>query len=142
MDRFTRNYSIGLGVAVLALLGLWIASVWNPRVWELNDLLEADPYLSGYPYQFRVLSLSNGIATVSTPRSFEVPVVRFLAIIHPELAGAAEDDPRMIAAQQVLVDHQKKVQEMIATQPDVKAVLWELDTQWLADHGVQVQRRP
>ncbi|MGA7981215.1 MAG: hypothetical protein WCA32_13460 [Chromatiaceae bacterium] len=142
MDRFTRNYSIALGLALVALVALWVGSNWNPRVWELNDLLETDTSLSSYPYQFRVIALDNGIATLSTPRSFDVPAIRFLAIIHPELAGADPDDRRMVAAQQDLADHQKQAQALIARQPDVKAVRWRLDTEWLADHGVHMQGRP
>lgn len=142
MDRFTRNYSIALGLALVALVALWVGSNWNPRVWELNDLLETDTSLSSYPYRFRVIALDNGIATLSTPRSFDVPAIRFLAIIHPELAGADPDDRRMVAAQQDLADHQKQAQALIARQPDVKAVRWRLDTEWLADHGVHMQGRP
>jgi hypothetical protein len=142
MDRFTRNYSIVLGLALVALVALWVGSNWNPRVWELNDLLETDTSLSSYPYRFRVIALDNGIATLSTPRSFDVPAIRFLAIIHPELAGADPDDRRMVAAQQDLADHQKQAQALIARQPDVKAVRWRLDTEWLADHGVHMQGRP
>jgi hypothetical protein len=138
MDRFTRNYAIGLAIAVAALVAIWIASAWHPRVRVLNQLLQADPYLSAYPYHFRVLSLEHGIATMSTPRSFDFPVIRFLAIIHPELARAAPDDPQMMAAQQDLVNHQKKAQALISRQPDVKAVRWQLDTEWLSNHGVRL----
>ena len=138
MDRFTRNYAIGLGAALLALAGLWIYSVWSPRVWEINDILAADPALAEYPYPFRVVALDNGTATLSTPRSAEFPAMRFLALIEPSLANAAQDDPRMVAAQQALVDHQKRAMELVQSQPDVKSVRWELDARWLAARGVQL----
>jgi hypothetical protein len=136
MDSFTRNYSIVLGVIVLALVGWWISSSWQPGVWEINDQLEADPTLADYPYQFRVVALDDGVATISTPRSFDFPAIRFLEVIHPELAGKAQDDPAMIAAQQDLIDHQKRVQGLVLAQPDVQRVDWRLDVKWLADHGV------
>ena len=138
MDKFTRNYSIVLGVVVIALVAWWIASIWQPRVWEINDMLEADAKLAEYPYQFRMVSLDNGVATLSSPRNFKVPAIRFLEIIHPELAGLAQDDPKVIAAQQDLIDHQKRAQGLVLGQPDVERVTWQLDVQWLADHGVQV----
>jgi hypothetical protein len=138
MDRFTRNYGIGLAIAVAALVTFWVASAWHPRVRALNQLLQADPYLSAHPYQFRVFSLKDGIATMSTPRCFAFPVIGFLAIIHPDLTRAAQDDPRMMAAQQDLVNHQKKAQALISRQPDVKAVGWQLDTEWLTEHGVRL----
>ena len=52
----------------------------------LNDLLRADPQLAAYPYRFEVLSLENGVAEISSPRSAQVPVVQFLRLVHPELA--------------------------------------------------------
>ncbi len=137
MDRFTRNYSMILGVVLIAALALWVKSIWQPRVWELDDLLESDPQLSSYPYQFRLRSLEKGVAVLSTPRSFEVPAMRFLEIIHPNLATKSQDDPAMVAAQQELIDHQKRAMGLMLAQPDVQSVDWQLDTQWLADHGVQ-----
>jgi hypothetical protein len=138
MDSFTRNYSIVLGLIMLGLLAWWLSAIWQPQVWDLNEVLESDPVITEYPYQFRVVRFSDGVATLSTPRSFQVPAIRFLQIIHPELAGLDQADPGMIAAQQDLIDHQKRAQGLILAQPDVDSVTWELDVQWLADHGVQV----
>ncbi len=139
MDNATHNYSIGLIGATLVLLGFWLYSLWTPRVWELNDLLEAEPVVAAYPYAFRVTKFDDGIATLATPRSFNFPAIRFLPILEPELANLAQDDPRMVAAQQRLVDAQKRAMELVQAQPDVRGVRWELDIAWLADHGIQVQ---
>ena len=136
MDRFTRNYSIVLGLVLAAAVVLWVKSVWQPKVWELDEVLVSDATLASYPYQFRVRSLENGVAVISTPRSFDIPAIQFLQIINPKVAGKAQDDPEMIAAQQDLIDHQKRAMGLILAQPGVKSVDWELDTQWLADHGV------
>lgn len=67
MDRFTRNYSIVLGITVLVVL-VW-ALYEDPLVSDLNDLLEQDSEIYSYPYQFQVLRVQNDIATMSTPRS-------------------------------------------------------------------------
>jgi hypothetical protein len=139
MDRFTRIYSIGLVGVALVLLGFWLYSLWNPRVWELNDLLAAEPVVAAYPYAFRVTKFNDGIATLSTPRSFAFPAIRLLPILEPALANLAQDDPRMVAAQQSLIDAQKRAMELVQSQPDVREVRWELDIAWLADHGVQVR---
>jgi len=138
MDNFTRNYTVVLGLIVLGLLGWWAKSAWQPQVWDLNDVLESDPVITDYPYQFRVVGFDDGVATLSTPRSFQVPAMRFLQIIHPELNGIDQADPKMIAAQQDLIDHQKRAQGLILSQPGVDSVTWKLDVHWLADHGVQV----
>jgi hypothetical protein len=140
MDTFTRNYSIGLASLALALVLFWLYSLWTPRVWELNELLEAEPVVAAYPYAFRVVEFSDGVAILSTPRSFAFPAVRFLPILYPELANLAQDDPRMVAAQQRLIDAQKGAMELVQKQPDVRLVRWMLDVGWLADHGIQVQQ--
>ncbi len=140
MDTFTRNYSIGLASLALGLVLFWLYSLWTPRVWELNKLLEADPVVAAYPYAFRVTEFGDGVATLSTPRSFAFPAVRFLPLLYPELANLAQEDPRMVAAQQRLIDAQKGAMELVQKQPDVRLVRWVLDVGWLADHGIQVQQ--
>lgn len=142
MDRFTRNYSILLGLVVIVGLFFWVKSAWQPQVWKYNSVLESNPKLSTYAYQFKLRSLDNGVAVISTPRSFDVPAIRFLGIIHPHLAGKAQDDPAMIAAQNDLIDHQKLAMGLMLAQPGVTSVDWQLDTQWLADHGVHRPSKP
>lgn len=137
LDRFTRNYLIGLGVVAGIVLLVWVASL-DPRVGEINDRLEQDPLVAAYVYPFRVIAINNGIAEVSTPRSYEVPVMRFLALVRPELSGKAQDSPEMMAAQAELVKVQKRVQEIVTSQPDIKAVRWVLDRQWYADRGISL----
>lgn len=137
MDKFTRNYTLALGAIVVGLLAWWISASFNPRVGELNAVLEADADLAQYVYQFRAVDYADGVAVLSTPRSFDVPAMRFLEIVKPELAGKAQDDPAMIAAQQDLINHQKRAQTLMLAQPDVDRVDWRLDVRWLADHGVQ-----
>jgi hypothetical protein len=140
VDRFTRNYSIVLGIIVIAVFVMWMRSTWQPRVWEINRILESDPAVADYPYQFRLLSLENGVATLSTPRSADFPAIQFLPIVYPELAGLRDDHPSVVKAQQSLVAHQKRAMDVVQALPDVQSVTWGLDVQWLADHGVQVQR--
>lgn len=142
MDRFTRNYSIVLGLVVLTVLALWARSAWQPRVWEINRLLEADPVISDYPYRFRVDSLEDGVATLLTPRSAAFPAIRFLQVIYPEMAGRAQDDPTVVLAQQALVDRQRGAEELVQALPDVRSVAWALDVRWLGDHGIQVPTGP
>lgn len=142
MDRFTRNYSIAIGIILIGALAFWINSVWKPDAWDLDSVLASDPKISSYPYRFRVVSLENGVATISTPRSFDIPAYRFLAIIHPNLTNKADNDPEVIAAQQDLIDHQKHAQGLILSQPQVQSVQWELDTQWLAARGISVPSVP
>lgn len=135
LDRFTRNYLVFLGVLAAAALGWWV-STWSPRVGELNALLAEDPALAGYPYRFRVVALEDGVATLTTPRSFEMPAVRFLGILHPRLKGRSSDDPEVVAAQKRLAEHQGRARKLVLAEADVNRVRWRLDRDWYADHGV------
>ena len=137
LDRFTRNYLIFLGVVVAALLLTWMASR-DPRVGEINDLLERDPLIAAYVYPFRVVAIRNGIAEVSTPRSFDFPVMKFLQLVYPELRGKAQDSPEMMAAQAELVKVQKRVAKIVREQPDIGAIRWVLDRQWYSERGIPV----
>ena len=136
MDRFTRNYSIVLGAIVIVVLA-WILYE-DPQVATLNDLLEADAEVVSYPYQFRVIELRNGIATMHTPRSSGFPVHRALGLLFPQLATRAQDNPDVMAAQQVLANVQKRAKTIVMASGKVKNVRWELDKNWLRQHGVQL----
>ncbi|QIK38233.1 hypothetical protein GWK36_09880 [Caldichromatium japonicum] len=138
MDRFTRTYSLLLGAILVAVLFFWAKSTWKPEVWSLDQILTSDPQLASYPYQFHVRDVRDGVVVISTPRSPAFPAYQFLQVIDPKLVGKAQDDPAMIAAQQNLINHQKHAQGLILAQPGVKGVDWELDVQWLSEHGVQV----
>jgi len=137
MDSFTRKY-LGLltGVAVIGLFW-WLLSL-DSRVGELNAALDADPELAGYPYQFRVLSLEGGIAEISSPRSAEVPVMRFLRVAFPDLANTAVTSPQMMAAQQRLAKLQSRAADRVREHPEVHGVRWTLDQRWYAERGVTV----
>jgi hypothetical protein len=139
MDRFTRNYSIALAAIVLGLLVFWIVSTWNPRVAELNKILKADAELADYAYPFRVVKLDDGVATLSSPRSFELPAMTYLAVIDPSLANKPQDDPDMIAAQNQLIHHQKRAQSLIQGESDVTSVRWQLDRDWYTKRGIDVE---
>lgn len=135
MDKFTRNYSIALGLICLAIFVIWLANI-DFRVSELNDLLEDDQMLADYPYQFRVISLNNGVAELSSPRSAAMPAIKFLGIIYPELKGSTAQDPNMITAQKDLADHQMHAKNLILEQPDVIRTRWVLDRDWYSERGI------
>ena len=136
MDRFTRNYSIFLGVVLLAILMAVLYE--DPGVSDLNDLLEQDELVAAYPYPFRVTKLKNGVATMSTPRSSEFPMQRALGILFPRLAGRKQNDPELMQAQQEMATAQKRAMAIVKEADVVKQVKWALDTAWLSKHGMQV----
>ncbi len=134
MDKFTRNYSIFLGVITLVIL-VW-ALYEDPTVSDLNELLEQDQQVSSYPYRFHVLRIDNGVGIVSSPRNSMFPMYRALGIIFPRLAGRAQDNPDLMQAQQQLAELQKRVKRIVIESGKVDRIRWELDNKWLADHGI------
>jgi hypothetical protein len=136
MDKFTRNYSIILGIIVLVVL-VW-ALYEDPQVSDLNDLLKQDSEVASYPYQFQVLRLQNGIAIMSTPRSSAFPVHRALGILFPRLANRAQNNLDVMEAQQELARIQKRAKAIVLESVNVKSVRWELDKSWLSQHGIQL----
>ena len=102
----------------------------------LNALLKQDEQLSAYPYQFRVLGLENGLATVTSPRSASVPVPMIISIIEPSLSGVSVTDERFFAAQQRLADMQARAHTLVVSSAKVDRVIWKLDEAWLQSNGV------
>jgi len=100
MDRGTRNYLLFIGILVAGLLVLFLYE--DPRVGELNDRLEQDPEVADFPYPFRVLEVDHGVATLSSPRSTEVPVEQVLGLLFPIVAGRSADSPEFQQAQRSL----------------------------------------
>lgn len=127
-----------LAIGAIAVLAVVLLVTRDPRVGELNDLLDADPQLADYPYRFRVLELDDGVAVMSSPRSAEVSVTRFLGAAFPRLRNLPATDPAMMAAQQELAERQGHAAALVRAQPDVSDVRWELDRRWLQSHGVEL----
>jgi len=136
MDRFTRNYSIGLVVVVVVLVAVFMHE--DPQIQALNDRLLHDTRLSAYPYNFRVLRLENGIAAMTTPRSPEFPAYRALGLLFPSLDGLPQDDPRLMQGQLDMAQVQEYAKSLVLDAGTVKHVVWELDTQWLGRHGIEL----
>lgn len=134
MDRFTRNYSIGLAVVVVAAL-IWVFYE-SPAVGRLNAMLAENADLAQYPYRFRVVNLENGVATMSTPRSAEFPAYRALQILYPELRDQSPDSPAMLNAQQEMARLQGVAREVVTDSNDVRSVVWKLDENWLRSEGI------
>ena len=138
LDDFSRRYLYLLGGAVVIGLVWWLTSI-DYRAGELNDLLEADEVLSAYPYQFQVISLSNGVARMSSPRSAQMSAIQGLRIMFPELKSVSADSAQMMAAQERLARTQSYAANLVTAEPDVNRIVWVLDERWLANSGVYVQ---
>ncbi|MFB1485701.1 MULTISPECIES: hypothetical protein [unclassified Thiocapsa] len=139
MDRFTRNAVIGSGVLlVLLILSLlpWGGMAFGPRIWQLNAVLERDPILAEYPYDFKALLFLNGIVTLTRPYDADVPINEALVAMDPTLAGKPADDPAVVAARGGLQRMEFHAIGLMLAEPDVGSIVWSLDRAWLNRRGI------
>jgi hypothetical protein len=134
LDRGTKIYAAVLGTLVLVLI--FLALYTPPQVAHLNDRLEANEQVGGFPYPFRVLRVSNGVAVMSTPRSSAVPVAQVLDKIFPGLGNSDPASPLFRELQDQLASTQKRARAIVLEDPEIKRVQWELDQDWLMQHGI------
>jgi len=138
LDNFTKRYLYFLAGLILAGFVWWLSGL-DSRVGELNELLEQDATLAAYPYPFKLLSLENGVAEMSSPRSAQMSAIAGLRAMFPELASASVTSDEMMAAQEKLARTQSHAGNLIEEQAGVRSVRWVLDERWLAGHGLYVQ---
>ena len=132
-------------VLALALaFGLdWVIQRPDARSRALDAALERDgsEHLRSYPYRFRVFRVEGDTAVMGTPRNFDVPAMRFIAVIRPHIDVRNPQDPAFVEAQARLAAAQSEARSIVEAQPGVASVCWELDRDWLTAHGVDVPSR-
>ena len=126
--------------AILGGVADWLIQRPDSHTREVAAAIEAQasPALRNYPYTFRVVRVSGDTVVLSTPRNVKVPAMRFLKAIHPEVDTLNANDPAFIAVEKELAKVQTEIMELAKAQPGIKRVDWELDTAWLAKHGIDV----
>lgn len=136
LDRGTKIYAAVLLTVVLTLIA--VALYEPPIVSDLNDRLAADGQVGSFSYPFRVQRVSNGVAIMSTPRSSAVPVAQVLDKIFPSLGNSDPASPLFQELQNKLASTQKHAKAIVLKNPDIKQVQWELDRDWLSQHGISI----
>lgn len=136
LDRGTRIYAMVLVAVVVGLV--FLALYESPIVSKLNDKLAADTQIAEFPYHFRVLRVSNGVAVMNTPRSSAVPVALVLDKIFPGVGNSDPSSPLFQEMQSRLARVQTKARDLVLESSQVKRVQWEVDRDWLMSHGVSL----
>lgn len=136
MDKGTRNYAIILGLFVIGIT--WLLLYEDPNASALNDLLEANQEIAEFPYEFKVVSVKDGRAIVTTPRSTVVPVEQVLGQLFPRVKGKAPESKEFQQAQAELARIQKMVAATILKAPDIDHIQWQLDRDWLMQQGIVI----
>lgn len=131
-------------VVLVFLAGLdWFIQAPDSRSRELTSAIEAQagPKLKNYPYKFRVMKVDGTTALVSTPRNFDVPAFKALAVLYPDINTKNPNDPAFISAEQLLGEVQSEARAIVLAQPGIKDVSWELDRDWLRKHFIEVPEK-
>lgn len=140
--NFPRLKSWQWALLVLACLVAldWAIRRPDARSRELNAIIETQgsAQLKAYPYQFRVLRVEGKTAVLGTPRNFAVPAFKVLGVLYPKIDVKDANNPAFIAVEQQLGAVQSEARSIVAAQPGISDVRWELDRQWLLQHGIEV----
>ena len=134
MDRGTKIYGIVLGTFCIVLAVIFLYE--SPKVQDLNNQLESIKEINDFPYQFKVLRVNNGIATMNSPISTELPCGKVIAIIFPSLKGKSLLSPEYQNAQKLLAKVQMLASKNVKSDQDISRIVWELDRSWLIQNGV------
>jgi hypothetical protein len=128
-------------LALLFLVGLdWYIRAPDARSRQLTGAIEAQAStkLKNYPYQFRVMRVDGETALMSTPRNAEVPALKALGVLYPDIDTKNPNDPAFIAVERLLGEVQSEARSIVLAQPGIKAVRWELDRDWLTAHHIEI----
>ncbi len=134
MTRGTKIYAFFIASLISYLAFVFLYE--SPKVGELNDQLESIQELKNFPFKFKVIQVKNNIATVTSPRSTQVPVSQILGILFPSVKGRDTQSSDFQKAQKSLAKVQTLVRDTIIADKEIKRVKWKLDENWLLQHGV------
>jgi hypothetical protein len=142
--RIAVKKSYWVVVILLFLAGLdWYIQAPDSRSRQLTAVIEAQgsPKLKSYPYKFWVMKVEGATAVVSTPRNFDVPAFKALAVLYPDINTKDANNPAFIAVEQLLGEVQSEARAIVLAQPGIKDVTWELDREWLRKHFIEVPEK-
>ena len=142
MDRLTLTSIIASAAFLIFLIVTltWHNDELRPRVWQLNEVLEQDPMLTEYPYDFKVLLFLNGVVTLTSPHASEAPLRPFLNRIDPSLADKPADAPEVVEAERGFRAIEMQAIQVMLSEPDVESVIWSLDRAWYHKNRVPLAK--
>lgn len=136
MDRGTKIYAAILGIIFITLAAFFL---YEPqKVTELNNQLDSIDEIKHFPYHFKVLRINNGVATLNSPISTELPCGKIIGIIFPSIKGKSLLSPEYQKAQKLLAKVQMRVGNIVKSDPSINKIVWELDRPWLIQNGVSL----
>ena len=134
MDKGTKIYTLILGLFCLSLAFIFLYE--SPQIKSLNNQLESINEIKDFPYSFRVLRINNGVATMNSPISTDLPCGEVIGLIFPEIKNKSLLSAEYQDAQEQLARVQMLAGNTIKSNPAINKIVWELDKSWLIQHGV------
>lgn len=118
----------------------WYIRAPDSRSRELTHEIQAQASdgLKAYPYKFWVMKVNGDTAFLSTPRNFDVPAFKALAVLYPNINTKDANNPEFIAAEQLLGQVQSEARLIVLSQPGIRMVEWELDRDWVTAHHIDL----
>ncbi len=136
MNKGTKIYAL---VLITICVGLMFAFFYQPaRVRELNQKLEHRAEIRNFPYHFKVLRIKQGIATINSPISTEVPCGKVIGLIFPQVKGLSMLSDDYQQAREQLARVQTEIEKTTLAESDIRKVKWQLDRGWLIQNGVNI----
>lgn len=141
MAHFTLKKPYWLLIFLIGVIALdWYIRAPDATARHITHVLQdqGSPQLKSYPYQFWVMKVDHGVATLSTPRNTDVPAAKMLAALYPKLDTQNPNDPAFQAAEHQLAAVQGEARAIVLSQPGIKEVQWGLDKDWLHAHFIEL----
>jgi len=136
---------IGMGLVYVFLVVGFVFFKQDSQAQALNEQLNQVHELQGYPYHFRVLSVENDTAVMTSPRSSQVSVLHALPLIDPSLKYKSPDSEEIIKAQKTLAYYQSLAADTVKQQAkqlnmEIATIRWQIDKGWFSQHGIEIER--
>lgn len=140
--RVKKGYWVLLILTFLVALD-WYIRAPDGRSRELTGVIQqqGSQDLKDYPYQFKVVKVEGETAYLSTPRNVQVPALKAIGAMFPDINTKDANNPEFIAAEKRLAKVQGEAQDIIKAQPGIKSVQWTLDTDWLKRHFIEIPEK-
>jgi hypothetical protein len=136
MDRGTQIYS-----SILALICFGLAVIFlyeAPQISRLNGQLQANQLIKEFPFHFRVSNIQNGIATINSPVSTQLPCGKVIAVIFPEVSNKSLLSDEYQGAKNKLAEVQNLISQIVTANEAIKTIHWQLDKNWLIQNGISI----
>jgi hypothetical protein len=136
MSNGLKIYAASLMLLVFSLIIIY--GYEGPKVSALNEQLSNNEVIKSFPYRFKVLRINDRTAVLNSPVSTEMPCGQVIPAMFPEIKGKSLLSDEYQQARIQLAEVQTLIENLVKADPDIDKVSWELDKNWLLQHGINL----